>query len=69
MTGGFHELTAFIEAVGSLPRLVALTELSIRALDPPRPPATISVICTAETYVLDVSSGDAAMAEVQVGGA
>ena len=61
LTGSFHELTAFIEAVASLPRLVTLTELSVRALDPPRPAATISVICTAETYVLDVSSGAAAM--------
>ena len=69
LTGSFHELRAFIEAVASLPRLVTLTELSVRALDPPRPPATISVICTAETYVLDVPSGDAAMAEVQVDGA
>lgn len=69
LTGSFHELTAFIEAVASSPRLVTLTELSVRALDPPRPPATISVICTAETYVLDVSSGEAAMAAVQVDGA
>lgn len=69
LTGRFHELLAFIEAVASLPRLVTLTELSVRALDPPQPSATIRVICTAETYVLDALPGGKAEAEARADGA
>lgn len=52
LTGGFHDLVAFLEAVGRLPRIVAVGGMTIRALAAETQAATISVTCTATTYVL-----------------
>ncbi|MYN67090.1 MAG: type 4a pilus biogenesis protein PilO [Acidobacteria bacterium] len=52
VTGGFHELASFLDAVSGLPRIVTIDRLSIRALPSGKPNATIAATCIASTYVL-----------------
>lgn len=52
VTGGFHELASFFDAVSGLPRIVTIDRLSIRALPSGKPNATIAATCIATTYVL-----------------
>ena len=52
LTGGFHDLTTFLDEVSRLRRIVTISRVSIRALSPGAPTATIAVTCTATTYVL-----------------
>ena len=52
VTGGFHELASFLDAVSGLPRIVTIDRLSIRALPSGKPNATIAATCIATTYVL-----------------
>ena len=52
LTGGFHDLVAFLDAVGRLPRIVAVGGMTIRALAAETQAVTIAVTCTATTYVL-----------------
>lgn len=52
VTGGFHELASFLDAVSGLPRIVTIDHLSIRALPSGKPNATIAATCIATTYVL-----------------
>ncbi len=68
LTGGFHDLAAFLDEVSRLPRIVTVGRMSIRALAPGTPAATISVTCTATTYVLRESApaGDASSAPPDV---
>ena len=63
MTGGFHALTAFLDAVRRLPRIVSVGRLSIRALPPGTGAATIAVTCTATTYVLRGPAAEVAVDE------
>ena len=58
LTGGFHELAAFLDAVSRLPRIVTIGQLSIRALPSRTPTATIAATCIATTYVLRESTDD-----------
>ena len=52
LTGGFHELTAFLGEVSRLRRIVTVGRIAVRALPPGTRAATIAVTCTATTYVL-----------------
>ena len=52
VTGGFHELASFLDAVSGLPTIVTIDRLSIRALPSGKPNATIAATCIATTYVL-----------------
>ena len=52
VTGGFHELASFLDAVSGLPRIVTIDHLWIRALPSGKPNATIAATCIATTYVL-----------------
>ena len=52
VTGGFHELASFLDAVSGLPRIVTIDRLSIRALPSGKPNSTIAATCIATTYVL-----------------
>ena len=52
LTGGFHDLTTFLDEVSRLKRIVTVSRMSIRALPPGTPTATIAVTFTATTYVL-----------------
>ena len=56
LTGGFHDLTTFLDRVSRLPLMVTVGELSIRALASGPPASTISVTCRAVTYVLRESA-------------
>ena len=58
LTGGFHELASFLDAVSRLPRIVTIGQLSIRALPSRTPTATIAATCIATTYVLRESADD-----------
>ena len=58
LTGGFHELASFLDAVSRLPRIVTIGQLSIRALPSRTPNATIAATCIATTYVLRESADD-----------
>lgn len=58
LTGGFHELAAFLHEVGRLPWIVTIGRLSIRALPPDGQTATIAVTCTATTYVMRESAAE-----------
>lgn len=58
LTGGFHELASFLDAVSRLPRIVTIGQLSIRALPARTPTATIAATCIATTYVLRESADD-----------
>ena len=69
LTGRFHQLVRFLDAVTALPRIVTITDLSIQALDPAQPPATITVTCTAATYVLDDAPAGTATPEAGADGA
>ncbi len=67
MTGGFHALTAFLDAVRRLPRIVSVGGLSIRALPPGTRAASIAVTCTATTYVLRGPAAETAVDEGEGG--
>ena len=67
LTGGFHELVAFLHEVSRLPRIVIVGQLSIRALDSGTRAATIAVTCIATTYVPRPTAPDAAALEAGVG--
>ena len=56
LTGGFHDLAAFLDEVSRLPRVVTIGRMSIRALASGTPGETIAVTCTATTYVLREST-------------
>ncbi len=58
LTGEFRGLTTFLDEVSRLRRVVTVSEMSIRALVPATRAATISVTCTATTYVLRTSDLD-----------
>ena len=66
LTGGFHDLAAFLDEVSRLPRIVTIGGLAIRALAAAPPAATITVTFTATTYVpAEALSGDAAPARAE----
>lgn len=56
LTGGFHDLVVFLGEVSRLPLIVNIEQLSIRALPSGSSASTISVTCTAVTYVLSESA-------------
>ena len=51
LTGGFHDLTTFLDEVSRLRRIVTVSRMSIRVLSRGTRTATIAVTCTATTYV------------------
>lgn len=65
LTGGFHDLAAFLDEVSRLPLIVNIEELSIRALPSGSGASTIAVTCTAVTYVLGESVAVEAAAVVE----
>ena len=51
LTGGFHDLTTFLDEVSRLQQIVTVSRMSIRARPRGTRTATIAVTCTATTYV------------------
>jgi type IV pilus assembly protein PilO len=50
--GTYHNLAAFFEQVGKFPRIINISEISIRAKDSGDPARTIVAECVATTFVL-----------------
>ena len=53
MTGTYHNLGTFFDRVSKFPRIISVGDVLIRSLDPARLNATITVECTATTFVLN----------------
>jgi type IV pilus assembly protein PilO len=52
LEGTYHSLGAFLDRVSKFPRIINVGALDIKAKQPPGPTATITVSCTATTFVL-----------------
>ena len=50
--GTYHNLGLFFDRVSKFPRIINVSDISIRALPTPNPNATIIAECTATTFVL-----------------
>ena len=50
--GTYHNLALFFDRVSKFPRIINISEISIRSKTPPEPGATITAECTATTFVL-----------------
>ena len=52
LEGNYHNLGVFLDRVSKFPRIINISEISIRSKTPPEPGATITAECTATTFVL-----------------
>jgi type IV pilus assembly protein PilO len=52
LEGTYHNLGAFLDRVSKVERIINVGSLSIQAKQDPVPSATITVLCTATTFVL-----------------
>ena len=50
--GTYHNLGAFFDQISKFPRIINVSEISIRAKEPPEPAKTISAELVATTFVL-----------------
>lgn len=50
--GTYHNLGAFFDQISKFPRIINVSEISIRAKEPPEPAQTISAELVATTFVL-----------------
>ena len=50
--GTYHNLGLFLDRVSKFPRIISVSEISVRAKTPPEPNATIIAECVATTFVL-----------------
>ena len=50
--GTYHNLGAFFDQISKFPRIINVSEISIKAKEPPEPNRTISAECVATTFVL-----------------
>ena len=50
--GTYHNLGPFFDRISKFPRIINVSEISIKAKEPPEPNATISPKCVATTFVL-----------------
>jgi type IV pilus assembly protein PilO len=57
--GRFHDLGVFFDRVAAMPRLLSVSELSIRAATGPGASGTISATCVATTFVFRKDTGAA----------
>jgi type IV pilus assembly protein PilO len=55
--GTYHNLGAFFDQVSKFPRIINISEISIKAKNPPEPNATIVADCLATTFVLQEGVG------------
>jgi type IV pilus assembly protein PilO len=58
--GTYHNLGFFFDRVSKFPRIINISEISIRPRNPQEPNATIVAECTATTFVLQEGIGQAA---------
>jgi type IV pilus assembly protein PilO len=52
LEGTYHDLGGFLERVSKFPRIINVDELKVKAIEKPTGSATITVECTATTFVL-----------------
>jgi len=57
--GTYHNLGFFFDRIRKFPRIITVSEISIKAKTPTEPNATISAECTATTFVLQEAAADA----------
>ena len=50
--GTYHNLGYFFDRVSKFPRIISVSEISLKAKTPPEPNATITAECVATTFVL-----------------
>ncbi|HSC27979.1 MAG TPA: type 4a pilus biogenesis protein PilO [Vicinamibacterales bacterium] len=50
--GTYHNLGRFFDSIGKFPRIINVSDISIRSKDSPDPNVTIVAECTATTFVL-----------------
>jgi type IV pilus assembly protein PilO len=62
LEGRYHDLGAFLERVSKFPRIINVSDLSIKSLDDKSGHSTISAECTATTFVLIENKAAAAPA-------
>jgi type IV pilus assembly protein PilO len=53
--GTYHNLAYFFDQVSKFPRLISISEIAVKAKNPPEPAATITADLTATTFVLQES--------------
>ena len=53
LNGTYHNLGIFFDRVSRFSQIINISDVEIRAIDPPGLNATISAACTATTYVLN----------------
>ena len=52
LDGTYHNLGLFFDRISKFPRIISVSEISVRAKTPPEPNATIIAECVATTFVL-----------------
>lgn len=52
LEGTYHRLGEFFDEISRFSRIITISALNIRALEPPAPNTTITALCTATTFVL-----------------
>jgi type IV pilus assembly protein PilO len=58
--GTYHNLGLFFDRISKFPRIISVSEISIRAKTPAEPNATITAECVATTFVLQEAAAGAA---------
>ncbi len=61
LDGSYHNLALFFDRVSKFPRIIHMSDVNIRAKDRQEPASTISVSCTATTYILLENKAPAAI--------
>ena len=60
LVGTYHSLGEFFDRVSKFSQIITISDVAIRAIDPPQPNATIRASCTATTFVLNEQSAEPA---------
>ena len=58
--GTYHNLGLFFDRVSKFPRIISISDITIRAKTPPEPNATITAECVATTFVLQEAAAGVA---------
>ena len=58
--GTYHNLGLFFDRISKFPRIISVSEISIKAKAPAEPNATIIAECVATTFVLQEAAAGAA---------
>jgi type IV pilus assembly protein PilO len=58
--GTYHNLGLFFDRISKFPRIISVSDITIRAKTPPEPNATIMAECVATTFVLQEALAGAA---------